>query len=285
MRLFLRHIGLLSLVLSFCACSSLGTQPQRPYDVEQQLVKVATSFDPTVVQTCEEKPSEVCRDRIVRNQIEAYNIVFGQFEDAISKVTQQVHITGDILVSLFTGAGTVIKGTQAKSIVSALASSVTGAKNTVDTNLLFQKSVTTVTSRMEALRKEALNPIRAGLLKPLAEYSLTQALLDVEEYFKAGSMQRAIASIDEATEEKNSEADDAKNEMLQLTYGADENTTLLRNFWKPDGKVSSENAADFQKWIDENVSKGLSKTAFLTGQRYADARKKAVAELINKEEE
>src|SRR5437868_15169618 len=107
-----RQLYLALTLLSLCACQTLGTQPNRPFDVNQRLAKLSTEyFDEKNIRDCMETKDNtqkrVCRDRIVRGQIDAYNLVFGQFENAITKVSQEIHITGDVLAGLFSGAGTV----------------------------------------------------------------------------------------------------------------------------------------------------------------------------------
>lgn len=105
--------------------------------------------------------------------------------------------------------------------------------------------------------------------------------MDVEDYFTAGSMARAISSIDEASEQKTQDADAAKNDIINLTFGQDDNSILLRNFWKPNGKVDPDNTKALQAWIDSNVKPGLSAPSFIRAKEYTDARKKAVEALIN----
>jgi len=280
-----RQLFLTLTLLSLCACGTLGTQPNRPFNVNQRLASLSKEyFDEANIKSCMDSKDRACRDKILRGQIDAYNLVFGEFENAITKVSQEIHITGDVLAGLFGGAGTVIKSTQGKSIAAALASFVTGAKSSADTDLYFQKSITTIASRMEALRKEALLPIREGLGKETSDYPLVQALMDVEDYFTAGSMARAISSIDEASEQKTQDADAAKNDIINLTFGQDDNSALLRNFLKPGGKTDPDHAKALQDWIDKNVKPGLSKTSFIRAKEFADARKKAVEELINNQQ-
>ena len=67
---------------------------------------------------------------------------------------------------------------------------------------------------------------------------------------------------------------------MNLAFGDDDYSTLLRNFWHPNGKVDPANAKALQDWIDQHVEPGLPKMAFLSGAMYARARKQAAADLI-----
>lgn len=184
------------LALALCACAGFGTQPRRPFDVATELTALSKEcFAQEKIDACAKEKSKDCRDRIVYGQIHAYDLVLSDFEDGLAKASQGINLTGDLITGFATAAGTVVKGAQTKSIVSALGAFVTGAKSSADADLFFQKSMTTIVARIEALRKEALLPILAGLLKEPGEYSLNLALLDVESYFKSVNLIQALASV------------------------------------------------------------------------------------------
>ena len=275
-------IGVL-LLLPFAACVSVGSQPRRPFPVATELDFLSVCcFKQETIDDCATKKDKACRDKIVFGQLHAYDLVLSEFEDRLTRLSQGIDLTGDLVSGLASAAGTVVKGTQTKSIVSALSTFATGAKSSAEADLFFQKSITTIVARIEALRKEALVPILAGLLKEPTEYPLYLALEDVEGYFKAVNLMQALASIDENSTQKAKVADEQKNTLLNLTFGDDENSALIRNFWLPNGTENATNVKALQDWIDTNVKKGLHVPDFIHGKAYADARKKAVADLVNK---
>lgn len=69
-------------------------------------------------------------------------------------------------------------------------------------------------------------------------------------------------------------------ETLKGKFTSTPNTEgeILRNFWKPDGILNTENDSRLKKWLSDN---GLETTItfFLTDQSFSDYRKKAVVDL------
>lgn len=57
-------------------------------------------------------------------------------------------------------------------------------------------------------------------------------------------------------------------------------STILRNFWKPDGVVNSVHASAFNAWLKNNEG-GVDIATFLYSSQYAGERSKAVADLIS----
>jgi hypothetical protein len=275
---FLRQLMLLAATISLCACQTFGGQPPRPFDTQAQIKTLASKFDASTISNCK---GQECRDDIVLGQVRAIDLVFSEFERDVLKTSEQINVIGDSVIAILGAAGTVTGGESAKSILAAISTSVTGTKGAFDKNVYFQKSAHVLIGRMRALRKEALVPIRTGILQPADKYPLSQALLDVESYFVAGTVPSAVLDIDKGSEDKKTEAEDKVQDMLTLSYGDDDNSTLVRAFWKPNGAVDPLRDKQLREWISTNVLKGLDPATFIDAAAYSEARKRAVAALIS----
>ncbi len=286
MRSSMRLLLLAFLGIYGLGCASLGVQPARPVAAAKELDGLTGYFNEAAVGTCageaDAKTARNCRDSFVYGRIHAYDLELTLFEDKITKLSQDYHLIGDLLLGGLSGAGTVVKGAQTKSIVAALATLVTGAKSSADSDLFFQKSVSALVNRMEALRKQALLPIQAGLVKDATLYPLRQALLDVEDYYKAVNLMQAVASIDQDSKQMDSAATSQKNAMLNLTFGDDQNSTLLRNYWAPNGVLNKDHEKALNDWLSKNVTSPPDIASFIHGSIYTTSRAKAVAEVVNK---
>ncbi len=62
---------------------------------------------------------------------------------------------------------------------------------------------------------------------------------------------------------------------------ADNRATMmvLRDYWKPDGRIDSNNERNLREWMARNGIPPGSVTFFLTNESYAQARLKAVSDL------
>jgi hypothetical protein len=270
------HLCLGLLVLSFLGCKTLGGQPQLPYDPARQIKELSVEFDK---KTCDECHARDCRNRIVTSQLRAINLLFNQFERAIAEESGKIGMVGDIMVAAFSGAGTIVGGAHSKSVMAALSAFTGGTQTAIQKNLFYQKSSDVLLGRMRALRKQALVPILAGMQRSFDEYPLSQALLDVDIYVAAGSLQSAIIDIDGATKEQNQQADESIQEVASGTYGPDAESDSLRKIWKPDGHTVDPDHK-LRKWMDAHDLKDVTIPDLLNWRKYAAARKEAVKALV-----
>jgi hypothetical protein len=275
-RLFLIFLAMLPLG----ACQTISGQPRLPYDAKHHLDDLATYFDRKTIDACIGNETDVCRNQIVNGQIEAFETVANEFEREVASESGEVNVVGDTLSSALSAAGAIAAPAQSKTVFAALASFVTGGKASLDKNLYFQQSALAVLGRMEALREKALLPIRKGLLEDHATYPLIQALFDVRNYMRSGSVGAAITDIEQTSATEEEVAEENVQDIVTRRYGADANTDILRQYWKPNGKdVDPQRRDKLVEFLRANQLAGLDIVTFLNSADFAELRKKAVAEL------
>jgi hypothetical protein len=153
------------------------------------------------------------------------------------------------------GAATaVVGGATSKAILGAISGGIIGAKGIMDKDIFYSKTMPALLSQMEAQRKTQLVKIRSGLQRPVDEYPLSEALIDIEEYYKAGSIPAAVQGIIEQSGATGKEATD-QLKMLVTASALDVETIadIRKSFnklylqWKSgpdsvDGKTALANA-------------------------------------------
>ena len=167
MGLFVRQLLAAFFLVSLSACQTFGGQPPRPFETKPVLESLASNFEQKIIDDCLALTGDAqraCRDKIILGQVRAVDLVFVEYEKAVQRLAEKVNVWGDSTVSVLGAAGAVVTGTQTKGILAALSAAVTGTKGSVEKNLYFQKSSHALIGRMRALRKQALVPIREGLL-------------------------------------------------------------------------------------------------------------------------
>lgn len=212
-------------LISLSACQTFGGQPPRPFETQPALELLATNFDQKTIDICLGQKGEAlraCRDKIILGQVRAIDIVFVEYEKAVQRLAEKVNVLGDSTVAILGAAGAVVTGTQTKGILAALSAAVTGTKGSVEKNLYFQKSSHALIGRMRALRKQALVPIREGLLVSPEEYPFSQAILDVESYFVAGTLPAALTDIEQASATKEKQAEETVQRTMRIKRGNQE---------------------------------------------------------------
>src|SRR5262249_46089227 len=101
----------------------------------------------------------------------------------------------DLIVLGLNAAGAVVGGAEAKSALAAASGGIVGAKGAVDKDLFYQKTLPALIAQMSAQRKVVLVDIRRGLTLDVDQYPLQQALVDLENYYAAGTIPGAINAI------------------------------------------------------------------------------------------
>lgn len=89
-----------------------------------------------------------------------------------------------------TGGAAIATPASVKTGLAALSTFFQGQKQSIDKNLFSDQAIFALTSIMEIRRTEVLGRIRQSLLR--TDYTLGSALIDLDEYYRAGTLQNAL---------------------------------------------------------------------------------------------
>ena len=129
-------------------------------------------------------------------------------------------------------------------------------------------------TQMDALRKQRLATILRGLNAKADQYSLTQLLIDLEDYFQAGTIPYAIMTVNAeggaASQKASAEIKGLK--IFSLNYNSDEASDAIRVWLLNGGKLyDASRRKELEDWLkSENVGAGISaflNTSDFSGQR------------------
>lgn len=129
--------------------------------------------------------------------------------------SDSVKIILDSLVAVTGGVGT-------KAALGAASVGVTGATTSIKKNVLFDQSITTFITKMDALRLAKWNDVLCKLgrcpgTSSLASYTVAEAFTDLEEYGRCGSLDAALRGIDaKANAEKKEEETKAAHQKASV---------------------------------------------------------------------
>lgn len=119
-------------------------------------------------------------------------------------------------------AGTLTTSGTTK-VLSGIAGAITGTSAAFSKNVLFDQSITTFISKMDALRLTKLAEIKTNLSKEnVNDYSLAEAYRDIEDYGRLGTLDAAFADVGKKAGQ---EQEQAKNTIQALAPGAGASTT------------------------------------------------------------
>jgi hypothetical protein len=182
-------------------CASLKAYPERSGDTAAELTHLEQYHDPAILAKYEAE-ADAAKKRALRNDVvtarlRATDLHFNAFQQALFREGIATNIVTDLITLGLAGATATIGGATTKAALGAVSGGVIGAKASIDKNAYFEKTMPAILSQMIALRKTVLVKVQEGLTKDVGEYPLNQALIDLEDYYTAGTIPGAIVEIAE----------------------------------------------------------------------------------------
>ena len=278
-----KHAFVGALFLTSVGCTSAGGYPSRSGDTATELKSLEPYFAPTKLAAyaalTDASERQRLRDEIVNGRLRAIDLNYFVFVRALSEDVASLSVGTDIATLALAGAGTIVTGASTKTVLAAVSGFVIGTKGSIDKNLFYQKTVPVLLAAMAARRRTVLLTVRTGLTHEGNQYTLEQALMDVEDYYNAGTIPGALTDITAGAGASLANADAKISQITTGTYLEDDAGKVLRRFWKPDGKnVDKSNATALQAWLTkEKINVEIS--FFIQTDTFATQRVKAVTDL------
>ena len=155
---------------------------------------------------------------MVYGRINVIDIRYHQFEAQLTGTRNSVSTGADLTVLILNGVGATTGSSAAKTALAAASGGVIGAKSTVSTDLFYEKTMPALVAQMRANRQQALVKIETGLGQTVDEYSLGEALNDVQAYYAAGSLPSAVQEVTSQAGASLAEANKALTEARDRTF-------------------------------------------------------------------
>ena len=111
------------------------------------------------------------------------------------------HLASDLTVQALTTAGAITGGATAKSVLSAVASGVNGARGYIDEDILYNQSISLVLNQMDADRSRIAAVAISALGDESASnpYTASQAYNALLDYYWSGTFSHALDSLKSQT--------------------------------------------------------------------------------------
>jgi hypothetical protein len=135
------------------------------------------------------------RDAVVYGRLNVIDIRYFQFQRALTGTNNGVLTGADLTVLALNGLGATTGAASVKAALAAASAGVVGAKATINTDLFYQKTLPALITQMNATRQKQLATIKTGLAKSTDEYTLGEALNDVQNYYIAGTLPSAVEQV------------------------------------------------------------------------------------------
>lgn len=275
-----------SLLFTGCATGRKPGFPRQSYDEKKTILEMEAAFkeDGLIVEFYQDGKSEdqkrAIRDKFIDGRIVLMDMHYNQFIASASMNRKSIDTAGDAALLGLTFAGTITGGETAKTALAAAATGVTGLKLSIDKNFFYEKTMPVLVATMTAQRKQVLSSILQGRIKPTSQYSLANAIADLNSYYLAGTFIGALQTIQSEAGKSETEAN-AKIESFK--FAEDTSSEALLGYLFPSGAdeaPNDEHVKALRKWLkDDGNPADLSITKFLYSPEYKALREKATAGL------
>lgn len=158
------------------------------------------------------------RDQIVLARMYATDLYYSEYEARLTKERQSVGFYSTVASLALTSSATLVAANETKSILSALATGLTGTREAYDKEILIEKTITILQQQMRTRRKEVKVTILERLGRDTGTYPLELALTDLESYYRAGTLTGALIDVSEATGFRLSEARRLEEEVVVTRF-------------------------------------------------------------------
>ncbi len=145
-------------------------------------------------------PPEAYTNRAERNR--TIDEITWTIDNSFQRYVESLYASGalfntiaDLVILGSSGAATVAGGEGAKTILSAVAAGVSGARSTIDQNYFAEQSRIALISKMKEMRARTLLRIEEGKQAPISVYPMSQAMVDLQAYYFAGNILSALQDI------------------------------------------------------------------------------------------
>jgi hypothetical protein len=185
-------IAILALPLMISGCASVRGFPERLIEPGVALKEIAPIVTRKNIEACNAVKTIDCRNHILSAGMIGIDINFSEFERKLFKENREISFLTTVTTLGLTTAG-AMTGTAA---LSGIATGIIGSKEAFDKEILLDQAKNAIHTQMRALRQTVANRIRFGMMRPsFEEYPLDAALIDIEEYYNAGTLLGAFVGI------------------------------------------------------------------------------------------
>ncbi len=206
-------------------CSSMSGYPERTDEVDARLTSLQSRYflpGKDVMAEYQGKPDDserrAYRNDVVYARMMAIDLQFTVFKEAIYNEGITSNLTFEIAGVVTGAAGAVVTGATASRILSALSGGIAGSQTAINKNLYYERTMPALLALMDAERKKIQATIKESLQQDIDVYPLGQALVDLEDYFQAGSIPGAVAEVTQTAGEKSQEAEQALTTLREKSF-------------------------------------------------------------------
>lgn len=224
MRAGLRFIMGVALMLSAEGCTSNQLGPQRPIAIDEDVAWTRPLAVPDLSIFYSASPTQQAsiRNQILTARMYIADVEYHNYEARLTREMQDEGLLATATSLGLTTSSTLLTPVATKTILSGIATAVTGLDKTYNEKELLSNTIQALQTQMRVDRKTQAAVIYAKMFKDagsnvktptsIAEYPLPMALSDVDAYYQAGTIASALVGLSKTLATADRNADQAKSD-------------------------------------------------------------------------
>jgi hypothetical protein len=219
--------------LSGCIPSTHPPERLYPIAYEMDLIRASQGDLVSQYRTFLSSPDQakLIRNEIIAQRMYAIDVQYTLYENALTRETQEVGFGALTTAEGLSTAATLVAPAATKTILSAAATAVLAIKGHYDSEVLLAQSMRNIQKQMRASRNLVAASISAKLFQGVADYPLSAALSDLEEYYAAGTVTSGVIDTSTTVGIRETETKNIKQEVTQAAPNA--RAAILRDATAP----------------------------------------------------
>lgn len=275
-----RLIWLVLIAAITSGCAGLRQFPERSVSYMTALVTLDPDFAALLDQVYSSASPESRRNKEIERRLRVIDIHFEKFSRNIGQENVGMNLAVNV-ANIGAGVGGALVSGGMSQILSAVSAFLTGSQQTFNKEALFDRAMPALLDQMVATRTAVKVRIFEGMGKSIEEYTLAQAMEDVEAYFRAGSIPGSVRATSEDATKKKQDAEDKLATLRVSTYTFDRPSEAISKFLWPEGDRTrppiQANVDWLRNWIDQQPEiKDLPIQKFLDSPDLANQRVRAL---------
>ena len=204
----------------------------------------------------------------------AIDLFYSQYEASLTRERQNVGFFATVAQLALTTSATLLSSPATRTIITATATGLTGAKESYDKNILIDRTIDVLQKQMRAQRQLVKAKVIQRLALGTAAYPLELALGDLEDYYRASTLTGALIGAEQAASEVLNQANAIEEQVLAVKFAETDLAPRIRAFWHG----NMEQKKEVESWlVNHRIYVGV--TLFLNSDVYAAEQMQMVNDL------
>lgn len=218
------------------------------------------------------------RNSIVLSAMGVMDVEYTRFEQNLTRERQQLPFLATAASIALSGTGALIDDSVTKSTLAAVDTALKGTKESYDKEILANQTIAFLQTQMRTNRNNVRSRILAQLSEPADVYPLELAMVDLEDYYSAGTITGGLIGINEETADKFRSSEEKRITSINR-FGPNNSTETIRQALEVGGSGAVD---ELKKWLGVSPRDlNIPIVVFLNSAQYADLRDEYAATLTS----